>query len=153
MDLKNTKATAVSFTAVASVSSGQPSCTEEASGASKSSYLLGLAAEQRAEDYFQKKGLQLRYRRWKTPFAEVDLVFQGPRHQDLLLVEVKRRSNLIFQKPLLSQRQIRRLRRAAHWLIEAGWRVRLAFVLVLPDDSVIEIPEVFVDPSRSIMNP
>jgi Holliday junction resolvase-like predicted endonuclease len=126
--------------------------TGKASGASKSSYQLGLEAEANAIQYFLGRGLRLKRQRWRTPFAEVDLVFQGPWRQQLLLVEVKRHVSHEFRQSLLSQRQRRRLCKVVRWLAEAGWEPQLTLVIVGASGEVEEIPEVFVDGPKTFMN-
>lgn len=75
----------------------------------------GEHSEDLVVGFFTSRQYVLKARRWKTPFAEVDLLF---RHRDegWLMVEVK---TLDHFDPLdmLSDAQLQRLRRAAEFVM------------------------------------
>ena len=125
----------------------------KASAALKSTYQLGLEAEELVLQAFQKRGFRLYRRRWRTPFAEVDLALQGKSPRDLLLIEVKRQSSSEFRAHLLSIRQRQRLGRVVLWLSEFGYQTQLTFVVVDQAGRIEEIPEVFVDAPAFFRNP
>ncbi len=66
--------------------------------------------------YLQKNGLQLLEHRLKTPFCEIDLLFQESKN-NLWLVEVKTVSEGFEEKPL-GLRQTQRLIRSVDYLSE-----------------------------------
>ena len=150
MALKVTKVMAARLTEKLSLNSDPPFTTGKASAVSAntspSSHKLGLEAEAIVEKHYLELGFRLLKRRWKTGYAEVDLLFRYPdcksgRH--VLLVEVKKRSTLAFREWAVSARQKMRIRRAAQSLMEKGFEVecKLAFV---DENSNLEIfSEVF----------
>ncbi|MBK7892692.1 MAG: YraN family protein [Bdellovibrionales bacterium] len=86
---------------------------------------LGLHSEARVERAFELRGYRTLERRWRTPFAELDLVFAAP-DGELLIVEVKSSDWPEGMLAGLSRRQRVRLLRAREWLAEReGREVRL----------------------------
>jgi len=79
--------------------------------------LRGLSSEEIAKQYYLKKSYKFLRQRVKTPFAEVDLLFQNPRGH-LVLVEVKTSSVSAFREYRVTQRQRERLVRAMLFLAE-----------------------------------
>lgn len=77
----------------------------------------GLRSEACVERFFQLRGYRTLERRWRTPFAELDLVFAAPRGE-LLIVEVKSSDWPEGMLAGLSRRQRGRLLRAREWLAE-----------------------------------
>ena len=73
---------------------------------------LGQWAESAAAAYLWCKGWTFLSKNLRTPFAEIDLLFEDGR--GLVVVEVKYRSR-VFGDPISSV-QVDRLQRAAHWL-------------------------------------
>jgi Holliday junction resolvase-like predicted endonuclease len=92
----------------------------------------GLACENRVKADFEKKGYKTWAHRWKSPFGEMDLIFQSP-HREWVLVEVKSHSQNMDPFRLLSLRQAQRLNRVRQ-LFESQWAegrpVRLHLALV-----------------------
>ena len=109
----------------------------------KSSYQLGLEAEELVVRYFQKAGFKTIRRRWKTPYAEIDLVFQGLKKNQLLVLEVKRNAYAEFREWVLTKQQKNRLKRALIWLSEKGFDVDFRIVIVNKNDSIEIISDVF----------
>jgi Holliday junction resolvase-like predicted endonuclease len=109
----------------------------------KNSYQLGLEAEKQAQIYFEKKGYELLRHRWRTPFAEVDLVFRHKVSRHILLVEVKKNSYLDFREKILSKRQKTRLGRVVQWLSEKNKKVELRLVVIDEKGEIEEFPDVF----------
>jgi putative endonuclease len=109
----------------------------------KSSYLIGLDAESRVQEFYTKKGLTIVAHRWRTPFAEVDLVFKDSQTGSLLLVEVKKSSYSEFRVHLLSVRQKQRLNRVITWLAEQAYQVEIRLVIVDENGEIEEFKDVF----------
>lgn len=63
-------------------------------------------------------GYRIVLRRFKTPFAEIDILVLGPKRGELLLIEVK--SSLWPDDCALNLSRVQRLRlqRACHWIRE-----------------------------------
>jgi len=72
---------------------------------------LGKKLEDLALKYYLSKNYTLKYQRYKTPFAEIDLIFISPTNH-LVLVEVKSQPRKGFEAFRVSQKQKNRLRRA-----------------------------------------
>ncbi len=81
------------------------------------------------------------HQRWKTPFAEVDLVLQGPSPQ-LILAEVKGRTHREFWSVAFTRKQKKRLQRVAMWLSEQGFLVEVCLAFVDAHGQV----EIYSDP-------
>ncbi|MBX9769047.1 MAG: YraN family protein [Bdellovibrionales bacterium] len=77
-----------------------------------------MSAESIAENYFLVHGWLLERRRWKTPFAEIDLFFK--KGQTCLLVEVKSVGSKSedFLELRVSPRQTQKLLQARLWVEE-----------------------------------
>lgn len=104
----------------------------------ESSYNIGLQAEEIVAEYYIERGYELLRRRWKTPFAEIDLLFSKPRTRsgELLLVEVKHRRGQEFREMALTRRQKQRLVRCCEWLSELGYLVQCELVFVGPNQKI-----------------
>lgn len=63
----------------------------------------------------ESRGYKLLYQRYETPFAEVDLVFESPKG-GIGIVEVKSLGPKAWIEGRISEKQIRRLARAAEFL-------------------------------------
>lgn len=96
---------------------------------SESSFVSNSSASSRAEsrgealelavcEWLQRKGYRLVLRRFKTPFAEIDILVLGPKSDEVLLIEVK--SSLWPDDCALNLSRLQRLRlqRACHWIRE-----------------------------------
>jgi len=99
--------------------------------------LAGRRAEEMVAAAMAARGWNCLARNLRTPYAEVDLVFEKP-GELLLLIEVKARSSRGWLGPEdhLGPAQRRRLFRAAEWLLRrqtgvARWRLDLALVDLL----------------------
>lgn len=96
----------------------------------------GLGAENLVEQTLVSRGWRPLRRRWRTPWAEVDGVYD--RKGALLLVEVKARSSLEHLDRIISWHQRRRLQKVWQNLVEAYPQRRVDFCLavVLPDGQI-----------------
>lgn len=70
----------------------------------------GTKAEDLVVKHFKNSGADLVGQRFKTPFAEVDLLFE--KSGVFYMVEVKKADLNLFSRPLIGNKQIVRLRRA-----------------------------------------
>ena len=106
--------------------------------------MSGLQAEALVIGHYLNLGYCLFRQRWRTPYAEIDLLFTHPRNNKiLLLVEVKRRCSLEFRDLALSRRQKARLIRAVNWLSEAGHLVECQLAFVGKRDEIEILSDVF----------
>ena len=143
MALPSTKVTAAKRTARPLRPAAPAPNTAKVSEECASSYSLGLDAEELVAQHYQKLGYQLKRRRWRTPFAEVDLLFRRANTKQLILVEVKRCSSIDFRHLVLSKRQRGRLAKAVLWLSEQGWRVEVHLVMVSAQHQIETFREEF----------
>lgn len=83
-------------------------------------YRLGLKAEKEVILYFQERGYSLLAHRLRTPYGELDLIFEG--QGSLLFVEVKARTSFCEAKihSIIAPSQLRRLCRAAAYFIDSN---------------------------------
>jgi putative endonuclease len=81
-------------------------------------------------------------RRWKSPFAEIDLVLRSSENL-IYLVEVKKVSSFEFLSHRLSARQIKRLKRAHMACCEQWGEVVLQLAVVSQQAEVLIIENVF----------
>ena len=89
----------------------------------------GKAAEDHVEALLRKRDYSLLRKRWKTPYAEVDLLMGNDR--ELLLVEVKTMSRGGFEEHRVSPVQKARLKRAQMFIQSRSvLDVRLIFAFV-----------------------
>lgn len=80
----------------------------------QTSHAVGVRAEAEAERFLVAKGCTLVGKRRRTPYGEIDLVFE---HANLgILVEVKQRATLDAALEALSLRQRTRIVQAGTWL-------------------------------------
>jgi putative endonuclease len=81
---------------------------------------LGRLGEKLAVDYLRKHGCKILYRNFRAPHGgEVDIVCRDKRHNELVFIEVKTRSNEDFGRPLDAVDHKKRrliLRGAMTWL-------------------------------------
>ena len=121
MALKFTKVTQHPCTNQPSVNMGPAKSIEKPLPGSKSSFCgkdkahwthrRGMKSEVCVKKFFEAKGFELIHQRFKTPFAEIDLIFKSS-SGNLLIVEVKSLSNQNFLEFRISESQKTRLRRA-----------------------------------------
>jgi putative endonuclease len=100
----------------------------------------GLESEEFVKDHYRKKNYKLKAQRVRTPFAEVDLIFESPA-KELLMVEVKSVNIADFAAFRISQKQKQRLIRAMIFLAEKFARpveVHWAFVTGDGEITIIE---------------
>ncbi|MBX3041308.1 MAG: YraN family protein [Bdellovibrionaceae bacterium] len=76
----------------------------------------GLVAEDKVRRHLEGQGYHLVRSRFKTPFAEIDLLMRSG--NESLLVEVKSLSAKGFPETRLGRRQKQRLRHAQEWLAQ-----------------------------------
>lgn len=110
--------------------------TEKASPASKntskekfSAQQKGFECEQLVLTHYLEKSYELIEQRFKTPFAEIDLVLRSP-EQEIVLVEVKSLSSFDFLNERVSKSQKQRLLRAFRYFLGEHDRVRLELAVV-----------------------
>jgi Holliday junction resolvase-like predicted endonuclease len=109
----------------------------------KNTYQLGLSAEAVVINFYEKTGYKLIKQRWRSPFAEVDLMLQGSRNNEILLVEVKKSSFSDFRAHVITRKQKNRLSRVVMWLSERGYQVSLNLVVVNEFNEIEEYKDVF----------
>lgn len=141
MDLKDTKATRARSTAKPFERADPVPTTARALRGLKNFY-LGEKSEDIALDHYLKRGFTCQARRWKSPFAEVDLVLISP-EKKIYLIEVKRLSSFEFLSHRLSAKQKRRLQRAHLYCCEAWGEVVLELAVVSQQGEVLIIENVF----------
>ena len=93
-------------------------------------HLKGYKNEFLVGQHYLKQGFKVVAHRFKTPFAEVDLICQS-KSQDLVIVEVKSTSDSFWGSSRISFRQKYRLKNSAIHLMEKTGKnieVHLAFV-------------------------
>jgi putative endonuclease len=74
---------------------------------------LGLFGEQKAAEYLQSKGFQIRHRNWRRGHLELDIVAENDRY--LVIAEVKtRKSLLVGAEESINRSKIRNLVYAAN---------------------------------------
>ena len=117
--------------------------TEKVLAASKNIYKFknqnhqrGWAAENQVGAHFKKLNYQTRFQRYKTPFAEIDLVLHRGLDPDLL-IEVKTLSHDEYLSFRVSERQKNRLRRAQIWYQENIRPCRLLLAIVCKNKEVL----------------
>ncbi|HEY8271723.1 MAG TPA: YraN family protein [Pseudobdellovibrionaceae bacterium] len=109
--------------------------TEEPSQALKNtslckSHVQGHWAEKQVVDYFLKRSFRVLKIRWRTTYAEIDLVVESP-IPEIWIVEIKSLSHFEFLEVRVSKKQKERLKRA-HLFVQSktikSVRLVLAFV-------------------------
>jgi Holliday junction resolvase-like predicted endonuclease len=96
----------------------------------------GEQSENLVSEFLSRHGFYFVASRWKTPYAEVDLVFK--KRDEFYIVEVKSLGKLDFGLVRVSAGQKQRLLRAREWLeSQTGSGVALAFAYVLPDKEIL----------------
>lgn len=99
-----------------------------------------MDSESRVQKHYQQKGYHLLEQRLKTPFAEVDLLFQAPEGH-ALMVEVKTVNSADFHSYRISKNQKARLVRALVFLaarLDTLVEIHWAFVTKEGEITVIE---------------
>jgi len=71
----------------------------------KTSYTIGIEAEQKIADNYISNGYQVKFERYKTKYGEIDLI--AKKENQIVFIEVKARNNPMHLE-LLSQSQISR---------------------------------------------
>jgi Holliday junction resolvase-like predicted endonuclease len=90
----------------------------------------GLRAEERVIQYLQNKNLRILKTRWRTTYAEIDILAESAR-QEIWIFEVKSLSHFDFLDVRVSRRQKERLKRAFLFVqgqMKKPVRIALAFV-------------------------
>ena len=110
-------------------------------------FYLGQASEDLVLKYYLDRGFICQKRRWKSPFAEIDLVLLSP-DKIIYLVEVKSVSSFDFLSHRLSHKQKRRLQRAHLYACELWGEkmnrlVALELAVVSQQGQVLIIDNVF----------
>lgn len=96
---------------------------------------LGRKLEDLALQFYLSQSYDLKYRRYKTPFAEVDLIFTSPQ-KNLVLVEVKSKTRKGFEAFRVSKVQKERLKRAHQYFLGYYSRVESHLAIVSQDGRV-----------------
>ena len=98
----------------------------------------GLRAEESVREYFLRKSFVLIRNRWKTPYAELDLVFLNPLKTRFCIVEVKTNGSSETLDYRLSAGQRLRIQRASLWLRFTYHKdVDVYLALVKPDSQIV----------------
>ncbi|MGE3973209.1 MAG: YraN family protein [Bdellovibrionales bacterium] len=98
---------------------------------------LGEELEQKVLQFYLKQGFQLKAQRYKSHFAEIDLIFISP-SDHLILVEVKSAPRPGFEAFRVSASQRVRLRRA-HEQFACHYTHVESHLAVVSQDGVIEV--------------
>lgn len=101
--------------------------------------ILGIAGENRAAAYLEKRGFQVCCRNYRCRFGEIDIIAREPQRDILCFVEVKTRSSLRKGRPweAVTPAKIRHLHRTAqHYLSRyrpacSGIRIDAAEILYI----------------------
>ena len=141
MDLKSTKATAAPHTNKPSPHSGPLSSTEKASRGSRNS-CRGRDCEKIALQFYLKRNYTCLKQRWKSPFAEIDLVLRSS-EGNLTLVEVKSLPSMEYLHVRLSRLQKTRLRRALLFSLERDPSCRMELAVVSQSGQVQIFEDLF----------
>lgn len=90
----------------------------------------GLWCENQVLTYFRKKSFRILKSRWRTPYAEIDLIVESPKNE-IWILEIKSLSHFDFLDVRVSWKQKQRLKRA-HLFVQSktSKRVRLALAFV-----------------------
>ncbi|WP_413291421.1 YraN family protein [Bdellovibrio sp. HCB337] len=101
----------------------------------------GEWAENRVAEHFQRKSFRILKSRWRTTYAEIDLLVESPR-QEIWILEVKTLSTFDFLDVRVSRKQKERLKRA-HLFVQSKTPkpVRLALVFVDKKGQVLVIED------------
>ena len=92
---------------------------ETRAGTSVWKQILGIAGENRAAAYLEKRGFQICCRNYRCRFGEIDIIARQPQEDILCFVEVKTRSGLQKGRPCeaVTPAKVEHLRRTAqHYL-------------------------------------
>lgn len=93
-------------------------------------HALGLRAEERVAEYLRKKSLRILKTRWRTTYAEIDLLAESARGE-IWIFEVKTLTHFDFLTARVSRRQKERLKRALMYVQSKTTKpVRLALAFV-----------------------
>lgn len=114
--------------------------------------ILGKAGEDAATSYLEQHGYIIRHRNWRKGHFELDIV--AAKDNELVIVEVKTRSNTEFAEPYeaVTPQKIRRTVKAAdtylkQFRLDAPVRFDIITVVGEPGSFVIEhIKEAFYPP-------
>jgi Holliday junction resolvase-like predicted endonuclease len=103
---------------------------------------LGLQAEERVTAYFLQKSFRVLKQRWRTPFAEMDLLIESP-SGEIWIVEIKTLTHFDFLAVRVTRKQRQRLQRA-HAYVQGLTRrpVCLYLAFVDPRGEVLLFEEV-----------
>lgn len=94
----------------------------------------GQAAEQRAAEYLEARGLRIRARNVRRPWGELDLIAEDG--DSLVFVEVRKRSHAAFgggAESIDRSKRQKLLRAAESYLQESSWNGPVRFDVVLLD--------------------
>lgn len=102
-----------------------------------SSWQRGLESEKFTQIYYKKLGYEVFKERFRTPFAEIDIVFRHPQ-KNSVLVEVKTVNSFEFLEHRLRSSQRQRLQRAQLYLSHLwGESLELHLAFVSSDGEVL----------------
>jgi Holliday junction resolvase-like predicted endonuclease len=94
----------------------------------------GVWAEKQVQAFLLKKGFQILHSRWKTPFAEVDLVAQ--KNKKYYFFEVKTLLSMDYKPQRISKKQRLRLERAYQWALQFYFPLEMWLVFVAIDGKI-----------------
>lgn len=114
--------------------------------------LLGKAGEDAAVAYLTEKGYSIRHRNWRNKHWELDIV--AAKDDELVVVEVKTRSNTQFARPeeAVNMQKIKRIVSAADaYIKEYGIDMPVRFDIIAITGNknkfhIAHIPEAFHSP-------
>lgn len=92
-------------------------------------HLRGHRAEEKVADFFRQKKYKILKQRWRSPFAEVDLVVESP-SGGIGLIEIKTISHFDFINVRISEKQKQRLQRA-HLFVQSKTKRPVVLYLAL----------------------
>ncbi len=141
MDLKVTKAMPHPRTKKPFPKLDPASITAAPSRGSKNTWRASYCEDQ-VLNHYRSRQFQLLRRRWKSPFAEIDLVLRSP-EGFVHLVEVKSLPSDQYLHLRVTEAQRRRLRRCWQWCLERNPKTLLELAVVSQQGVVRIFPDFF----------
>lgn len=113
---------------------------------------LGNIGEERAQEYLESKGYNIRHTNWRCGKLELDIVAE--KDEWLIIVEVKTRSTETFEHPeeAITLKKIRNLVNATHqYIVDFDWNgnTRFDVISVIPHGEefyIDHIEDAFLSP-------
>ncbi len=105
-------------------------------------FYKGIKAEKLVASYLIQQGLSFKRSRYKILNQEVDLLFQGPQDQ-WVIVEVKAVDDMNFLEFNLRSKQVRRYQKIIEVLRERGHKIQFWLAVVLKQRDIQIIRDLF----------